>query len=149
MLVKNTSHSQKLRVLSTVFNKMEGRKDMRKMTITTEKAINEHFDEAIKRAALSMDPEIAKEGYEKERNDFLAAFRKAGELKISAEGRHWEIIQENRMLAIRRRSGLSQAKFADKYGIPKRSIENWESGQRECPEYVLSLLDRVVSEDFG
>lgn len=54
-----------------------------------------------------------------------------------------------RIKDIRKRSGLSQAKFAEKYGIPKRTLENWEQGSRECPEYVLSLLDRVVREDFG
>lgn len=43
--------------------------------------------------------------------------------------------------------GLSQAKFAKKYGIPKRSIENWESGNRVPPKYLLDLLERVVKED--
>lgn len=52
-------------------------------------------------------------------------------------------------LEIRRRSGLSQAKFAEKYEIPKRTLENWEQGSRKCPEYVYNLLDRVVAEDFG
>lgn len=122
---------------------------MRKMTITTEKAINEHFDEAIKRAALSMDPEGAKAYNEQKRQAFLETFRKDGALKISAEGQQWEIIQENKMLTIRKRSGLSQAKFCEKYGIPKRTLENWEQGSRECPDYVLVLLDRVVREDFG
>lgn len=121
---------------------------MRKMTITTEKAINEHFDEAAKRAALSMDPERAKADNEQKRQAFLEAFRKDGELKISAEGQQWEIIQENKMLTIRKRSGLSQAKFGEKYGIPKRTIESWEMGERECPGYVMSLLERVVKEDF-
>lgn len=59
----------------------------------------------------------------------------------------WE--KENRMKAIRKRSGLSQAKFGGKYGIPKRTIESWEMGERECPGYVMSLLERVVKEDFG
>lgn len=52
-------------------------------------------------------------------------------------------VKELRML-----SGLSQQAFSEKYGIPKRSIENWESGKRTPPEYVISLLARVVKEDF-
>lgn len=52
-----------------------------------------------------------------------------------------------RAKAIRKASGLTQAAFAEKYGIPKRTIENWEGGQREAPSYVLDLLERVVSED--
>ena len=45
-------------------------------------------------------------------------------------------------------SGLSQQAFSDKYKIPKRSIENWESGKRTPPEYVISLLERAVKEDI-
>ena len=49
---------------------------------------------------------------------------------------------------IREYSGLSQAKFSEKYGIPKRSLENWESGSRKCPDYVVFLLERAVKSDF-
>jgi len=45
---------------------------------------------------------------------------------------------------IRQLTGLSQAKFAEQYGIPCRSIENWESGERTPPAYVLKLLEKVV-----
>lgn len=43
---------------------------------------------------------------------------------------------------------LSQKAFGEKYHIPMRSIQNWEGGQRECPEYVLFLLERCVWEDY-
>lgn len=43
--------------------------------------------------------------------------------------------------------GLSQAQFSQRYGIPKRSIENWESGTRKPPEYLRALLERAVLED--
>ncbi len=56
---------------------------------------------------------------------------------------------DNRALRIRKASGLTQAAFSAKYNIPKRSIENWEGGKSECPEYVLDLLERVVKEDFS
>ena len=49
---------------------------------------------------------------------------------------------------IRALTGLSQARFADKYGIPKRTIEAWESGDRTPPAYVLTLLKRAVEQDF-
>lgn len=52
-------------------------------------------------------------------------------------------IKELRMLSV-----LSQQAFSDKYKIPKRSIENWESGKRTPPEYVISLLERAVKEDI-
>lgn len=50
--------------------------------------------------------------------------------------------------AIRAKSKLSQVKFSARYGIPRRTIENWESGDTVPPGYVLELLDRAVSEDF-
>lgn len=50
---------------------------------------------------------------------------------------------------IRELTGLSQQKFGDKYGIPKRTIQNWEYEINECPEYLYRLLERVVREDFG
>lgn len=49
---------------------------------------------------------------------------------------------------IRALSGLTQQAFSEKYGIPKRSIENWEGGKRNPPEYVAKLLERIVKEDF-
>lgn len=49
---------------------------------------------------------------------------------------------------IRTLSGLTQQAFSEKYGIPKRSIENWEGGKRNPPEYVIKLLERIVKEDF-
>ena len=55
----------------------------------------------------------------------------------------------NTIKQIREYSGLSQSKFSEKYGIPKRTIENWESGIRKCPDYVISLLERVVESDMS
>ena len=49
---------------------------------------------------------------------------------------------------IRTLSGLTPQAFSEKYGIPKRSIENWEGGKRNPPEYVVNLLERVVKEDI-
>lgn len=42
--------------------------------------------------------------------------------------------------SIRALTGLSQRAFAAEYGIPYRTIENWEQGSRGAPEYVLDLL---------
>ena len=48
---------------------------------------------------------------------------------------------------IRKYSGLTQYAFSKKYNIPKRTLEGWESGKRNPPEYVFMLLERVVQED--
>lgn len=51
---------------------------------------------------------------------------------------------------IRTMTGLSQQSFAIKYGIPVRTVSNWEctgKEHRECPKYVITLLERVVMDD--
>lgn len=50
---------------------------------------------------------------------------------------------------LRELTGLSQRKFGDLYGIPLRTIQNWECNERKPPEYVLKLLNRVVEMDFA
>lgn len=49
---------------------------------------------------------------------------------------------------IRKLSGLSQPQFSEKYGIPLPTLRHWEQGQRECPKYVLDLLEFKVREDI-
>ena len=48
---------------------------------------------------------------------------------------------------MRKLLGFSQAAFGEKYNIPVRTIEQWESGRRQAPVYVLELLERAVIED--
>jgi len=36
--------------------------------------------------------------------------------------------------------GLTQQQLSDLTGVPFRTIQNWEIGQRKCPEYVERLL---------
>ena len=65
---------------------------------------------------------------------------------------HSEGVTELTMKEIRAMTGLSQVKFSELYGIPMRSIQNWEmdnAQSRHAPEYVLRMLERIVREDFG
>ena len=48
---------------------------------------------------------------------------------------------------IRESTKLSQAKFCELYGIPKRTLEAWESGQNEPAPYLVELLKRAVEQD--
>lgn len=41
---------------------------------------------------------------------------------------------------LRAKTGLSQARFADLVGIPRRTIENWESGRVSPAPYLVALL---------
>lgn len=52
-----------------------------------------------------------------------------------------------RVREMRKETGLSAQKFGDKYGIPMRTIQDWERGERNAPDYVIDLLERAVEED--
>jgi DNA-binding transcriptional regulator YiaG len=41
---------------------------------------------------------------------------------------------------LRRESGMTQQQYADYFGIPKRTIEEWERGSRKCTKYLLDLM---------
>lgn len=48
-------------------------------------------------------------------------------------------------------AGLTQAKMSEVFEIPKRTIENWETGKRTPPTYVEKLvireLERIAEEN--
>lgn len=52
-----------------------------------------------------------------------------------------------RIREIRKLTGLSQGKFSEAYGIPKRTLEDWEEGRRNPPEYVIRMLDMWVRKE--
>lgn len=52
----------------------------------------------------------------------------------------------NGIKELRERTGLSQSKFAARYGIPVRTLQGWEIGKR-VPDYVIHLLERCIQED--
>lgn len=41
---------------------------------------------------------------------------------------------------LRHLAGWTQREFSEYFGIPHRTIQNWEGGQRHCPEYLLELI---------
>jgi putative transcriptional regulator len=48
--------------------------------------------------------------------------------------------------AIRKRSGLSQAKFAAKYGFSVDAVRNWEHGRR-YPDVAARVLLTVIDKE--
>ena len=47
------------------------------------------------------------------------------------------------------RLGLTQHQLADLTGIPFRTIQNWEGGQRKCPEYVEKMVLNLLDQKFN
>jgi transcriptional regulator with XRE-family HTH domain len=45
--------------------------------------------------------------------------------------------------------GLTQKQVSDITGVPHRSIQNWEGGQRKCPDYVTGMIVNIIEQKFG
>lgn len=41
--------------------------------------------------------------------------------------------------------GLTQTSFAQYFGIPRRTVQNWCGGQRECPPYVAAMAAEILA----
>lgn len=48
---------------------------------------------------------------------------------------------------MRAETGMTQKQFAEYFFIPKRNIENWESGSRSCPEYLERLMQYKLEKE--
>ena len=49
---------------------------------------------------------------------------------------------------LRTASGMTQKAFSEYFHIPKRNIENWESGTRAAPPYLVELIEyKLISEN--
>lgn len=44
--------------------------------------------------------------------------------------------------------GDTQSEFAARYNIPFRTVQNWETGVRTPPEYMVSLLESRICSDL-
>lgn len=53
----------------------------------------------------------------------------------------------NQIKDIRASTHLSQAGFAERYNIPKRTIENWESGVSVPPAYVIEFIEYRIKNE--
>ena len=49
---------------------------------------------------------------------------------------------------LRNITGMTQTQFGQYLNIPMRSIQNWESGARKCPDYVAALIEFRVKAEF-
>ncbi len=48
---------------------------------------------------------------------------------------------------LREQTGLSQQKYGDYFGIPRRTIQNWEMGVNECNKYIIDLLEYKLKNE--
>lgn len=48
---------------------------------------------------------------------------------------------------LREKSGMSRSGFGEYFGIPYRTVQNWELGLRECPVYLLDLMQYKLEKE--
>ena len=47
---------------------------------------------------------------------------------------------QEELIKLKKESGLGWKKFAESYGIPYRTVQDWYMGKRRMPEYLLRLM---------
>lgn len=50
---------------------------------------------------------------------------------------------------IREKYGLTRKEFCEYFNIPYRTLQNWELGDRECPDYVRDLIEYKLKKEKG
>ena len=45
---------------------------------------------------------------------------------------------------MRAKMGMTQREFAERFCISRRTIENWDSGRRECPLYLRLMMAEIL-----
>lgn len=48
---------------------------------------------------------------------------------------------------LREETGMNRTQFCEYFNIPYRTVQDWESGRRVMPEYVLRLLEYRIRTD--
>ena len=48
---------------------------------------------------------------------------------------------------LRETTGLTQSEFAAFLNLPLRTLQGWEQGRRQAPEYVVSMIERILAAE--
>ena len=50
------------------------------------------------------------------------------------------MVKATKIKELREQMGMNRKEFCDYFDIPYRTVQDWEAGKREMPDYVLRLL---------
>lgn len=48
---------------------------------------------------------------------------------------------------LRKKTGMTQKAFGEYFGIPKRTIEEWEGERRQCSDYLFDLMKYKLKKE--
>lgn len=49
--------------------------------------------------------------------------------------------KREQLIGLRKSMGMNRREFVDYFQIPYRTVQDWELGHREMPEYLLRLME--------
>jgi DNA-binding transcriptional regulator YiaG len=49
------------------------------------------------------------------------------------------------LVGLRKQTGMNRREFAEYFGIPYRTVQDWELGNRQMPEYLYRLMAYKVA----
>lgn len=57
---------------------------------------------------------------------------------------------KDKLIELRKQTGMNRREFAEYFGIPYRTVQDWELGNRQMPDYLLRLMAyKVKMENLG
>ncbi|MBQ9140949.1 MAG: helix-turn-helix domain-containing protein [Lachnospiraceae bacterium] len=57
---------------------------------------------------------------------------------------------KDKLIELRKQTGMNRKEFAEYFGIPYRTMQDWELGNRQMPDYLLRLMMyKVKMEHLG
>lgn len=57
---------------------------------------------------------------------------------------------KDRVKNLRKSTGMNRKEFCEYFGIPYRTVTEWERGTRKMPDYVLRLMEyQIRMEKIG
>ena len=77
--------------------------------------------------------------FETERDVWREVLEGVREIKAGG-GKRTKVEPKSRVVRVRLKSGLSQARFASVLGVSKRTLQQWEQGRREPSGAARTLL---------
>ena len=45
---------------------------------------------------------------------------------------------------VRKKLNMTQTEFGNLFGIPMRTVQEWEYGKRKAPNYVINMMEEIL-----
>ena len=95
----------------------------------------------------NLDSFIAERGWQEWMDEYVGDDGSADKI-VSILSAIWEL-KANPIKGIKKVCKLTNESIADEFFAPRRSVENWSSGDRESPDYVWMMIAYISFVECG